>query len=545
MSVKRKFKRRVLVAVVAGMLLASGCSAGTQTPATNGGTTGGAQAAAGGDFVIAVNGLTNSADPQSYTGTGHRIAFDPMKAPLFQYITFDDNQGKVTSPENMVGFLAEDWKEVDGGIEVTLKDAVSAAGNPLTSEDVKWTFERLSAVEDSVGMGLAQRAGIDLENPVTVIDEKNLKINATTNYLTMGILDGYQFFPFDSKLVAENTSADDPWGKEYLSTHSANFGPYSIVEFVPSESITYERNPNFNLYEPSWDRVVLRHIPDEATRVSLLQTGQAHYIGQVGLQALAELQNDDRANVLATQFGGQEVLNLVKTFEPFKDERVREAISYALDRESLSTGPYRGFAKPATSIISSAIATDNSTSDAYNFNQAKARELLAAAGQESLAFTIYANQATMSGPADAVLTALKQQLSDVGINVEIQTVASPQDFRAAYSDGQYAAWIRAEGPLQVDAQYQLNLYHHTNATSNFMAQSDPVLDAAIDAAAPLKGAERQAAIAPGIKQFNETMLNVPMVESSRMDVYSSSVCPGARSLSYVIQPQYDRPGPCA
>jgi len=41
------------------------------------------------------------------------------------------------------------------------------------------------------------------------------------------------------------------------------------------------------------------------------------------------------------------------------------------------------------------------------------------------------------------------------------------------------------------------------------------------------------------------MLNVPLVETSRVDVYSSSVCPGARNLSYLIQPQYAKPGPCS
>jgi|ADGO01.1.fsa_nt_gi ABC-type dipeptide transport system, periplasmic component len=536
----RNRRRNVAGALlVAASLLAGGCAA-----SESGGV--------GGDddgekiFVLAVDGITNSADANNYTGIGHRIIFDPIKAPLWQYKTFDENGGKVTSPEDMVGFLVESWEFVDGGIDVTLKEGIkSAAGNTLTSEDVKWTLERVFAVEDSVGVGLAQRAGINPEEPVTVIDERNLRINAEVNYLTLGILDGYQFFPLDSKTVQENSGPDDPWGKEYLSTHSATFGPYQITEFVPSESVTYERNPNFTLFETAWDRIVLRHVPDPATRVSLLQTGEAQYIGQVGFESLGELRNDSRATILSTQFGSQDVLELTKTFEPFQDERVRKAISYALDRQALADGPYRGFAAPSTSIVSTAINTHNSTDDAFNFNQDKARELLADAGYEDLSFTIYANETSMSGPADSVLTALAQQLGDVGIKVSVQTVASPQDFRAAYSEGKYEAWIRSEGPLQVDAQYLLNLYHHTNAPSNFQAQSDPIIDAAIDAAGPLRGEERQAAIAPAIEQFNKTMLNVPLVETSRVDVYSSSVCPGARNLSYLIQPQYAKPGPCS
>lgn len=525
-------------------MFAAGCSSSADTDPRGGGD-GADPGADGGTFVLAVNGLTNTADLQSYSGIGHRIAFDPIKAPLFQYETIVDNGGSVTSPEDMVGFLAEDWEIVDGGIEVTLADAVSAAGNPLTSEDVKWTFERSHAVEDTVGLGLAERAGIDPVEPVTVIDEKTLRINAEVNYLTLGILEGYQFFPLDSKAVIENSSSDDPWGKEYLAGNSATFGPYSISEFVPSESVTYQRNPNFTLFEPVWESIVMRHVPDAATRVSLLQTGEAHYIGQVGLEALAELQDDDRAILSSTQFGGQDVLELTKTFEPFTDERVRQAISYAIDRDALATGPYRGFANPSTSVVASAIATENSTSDAFNHNPEKARQLLAAAGQEDLSFTIYVNATSMSGPAESVLTALTQQLGDVGISAAIQVVASPQDFRAGYSEGQYEAWIRSEGPLQVDAQYLLNLYHHTNATSNFMAQSDSIVDAAIDAAAPLLGDERQAAIAPAIKQFNNVMLNVPLVETARVDVYSSSVCPGDRNLSYLIQPQYATPGACS
>lgn len=288
----------------------------------------------------------------------------------------------------------------------------------------------------------------------------------------------------------------------------------------------------------------MRHVPDAATRVSLLQTGQAQYIGQVGLEALAELRSDKRVTVMSTQYGGQDVLELTKTFKPFADERVREAISYAIDRKALADGPYRGFASPSTSVVSSAIATENSTADAYSFNPDKAKQLLAEAGQTNLKFTIYANKATMTGPLESVLTAVRQNLADVGVQVSIESVASPTDFRAAYAERKYEAWMRNEGPLQVDAQYLLNLYHHSKATSNFMAQSDTVLDAAIDKAGDLRGAERQAAIAPGIKQFNDVMLNVPLVETARGDVYSSAICPGDRNLSYVVQPQYDKPGPC-
>ena len=532
MVAKRKM-RAVAAVVMAAAMMAAGCSStATETqevPDT---------------FVLAIDGLTNSTDANNYTGTGHRILFDPIKAPLWHYQTFAENGGKVTSPEQLVGYLAEKWTTSPTGIDVTLKEVKSYAGNTLTSEDIKWTFERVFGVNDTVGIGLAKSAGLDEANPVTVIDAKNFRINAKVNYLTVGILDGYQFFPLDSKKVKENSPADDPWGKKYLSTNTATFGPYHVTEFVPTESVTYERNPNFNLFQPAWKRIVMRSIPDAATRVSLLQTGQAHYIGQVGLESLAELRKDNRANVLSTPFGGSDVLELTKTFEPFKDVRVRQAISYAIDREALANGPYRGSAKASTSIVASAVNTQNSTHDAFKFDPAKARALLAEAGQQNLSFTIYANRSTMSGPADNVLTALSQQLKDVGINVSIETVASPQDYRAGYSAGKYQAWMRAEGPLQVDAQYLLNLYHHSKAASNFQAQSDPILDAAIEAAAPLVGPARQAAIAPGIAQFNNLMLNVPLVETSRADVYASSVCPGPRNLSYVIQPQFAKPGAC-
>lgn len=517
-------------------LVAAGCAGDSEA------------ASGGGDkqstFVIAVDGLTNTADNQSYSGIGHRIVFDTIKAPLLQYETLKENGGSVTSPEDMKPFLAEKYEIVDGGVQMTLRTAVSSAGNTLTAEDVKWTFERLYQVNDPVATGLAERAGIDPKAPVEVVDDKTFKINAKVNYLTLGILEGYQFFPLDSKDIKAKAGAADPWGKKYLTTHSATFGPYSISEFTPSESVTYTKNPNFTLFKPAWERVVMRHVPDAATRVSLLQTGQAQYIGQVGLEALAELRSDKRVNVMSTQYGGQDVLELVKTFKPFADERVREAISYAIDRKALAEGPYRGFAAPSTSVVSSAIATENSTADTYTFNPDRAKQLLAEAGQTNLKFTIYANKATMTGPLESVLTAVRQNLADVGVQVAIESVASPTDYRAAYAAGKYEAWVRNEGPLQVDAQYLLNLYHHSKATSNFMAQSDAVLDAAIDKAGALRGAERQAAIAPGIKQFNDVMLDVPLVETARGDVYSSAICPGDRNLSYVVQPQYDKSGPC-
>jgi peptide/nickel transport system substrate-binding protein len=535
--------RWLALAVIAGVLAACGGSS-DDGDANAGGGSGGNGGEEGGQFTIAANAVTTNLDMATYDGLAHRHAYDPVKGPLVRYVNLDElPEGSLNSPSDVEPWLAESYEIVDDGIVFTLRDDVkSAYGNPLTPEAVVYSMERMFAVPDPIGTSLAKQAGIDEKAPATATGENTVKINAKVNPLSLFVFETYWFSPLDNVEMEKHATAADPWATEWLKTNTAMFGAYQVAEFAPGESITYEQNPNYTLEELAYPEVVVQAVPESAARISLVQTGQANMINNIAYDSLKVLKDDDRVTVVETTGGQQDVLQLNKKDPALADPRVRQAISQAIDREALLEGPYQGFGTPSTSLVSSVIPTENSTSPAFEHDVDAARQLLADAGHSDLKLTIAANQTEMSNvSADALLTALRQQLGEAGIQVEVETVPSNADFRAGYSGGKYATWIRTEGPLAADPVYLFNLYYVKGAASNFQGDDLPALNQAVQQAAPLFDAERQQAVAPGIQAANEAVLSVPLMETITGFVYADGTCPGPVNRSFQYHPQAAEP----
>ncbi|WP_083448953.1 ABC transporter substrate-binding protein [Actinoplanes rectilineatus] len=492
-------------------------------------------------FTIAMESLTNSMEPSAWDNASHRFALDPVKATLVQYKDYEQTGGKVPGPADMEPALATTYEVGADGITMTLGTAKSAAGNTLSPEDVKYTFERVVGVKDTVGTFLMTNAGIDPANPVTITGEHEVRINAKPTALSLLSLDAYNFAILDSTVVESHATAGDPWASQWLTTNTAMFGAYTVTAFTPGTSVAMEANPNYD-GELGYPKVVIQAVPDAAARVVLAKTGKAQMVAGLPLATIKTLAADPAVKVVTTPTPGQDFLELNKNFAPFKDPAVRRAISQALDRTALAAGPYSGLATPATSIVASTINAQNSTSPYFQHDIEAAKAALAAAGQSNLTFTITTNSASISSvPVDSLLTTLQQQLAAVGITVEVATVPAAADFTAGYRAGKYEAFIRVESPVAADPVFLLNAFHSTKGVSNYANDDDPAVDAAIAAATPLSGDERLAAIAPGIASANDLMPDVPLVELTNQYIYPASVCLGTQSNSRWFDPAVAAP----
>ncbi|GAB3275339.1 ABC transporter substrate-binding protein [Kineosporia babensis] len=507
-------------------LVLAGCSG---SPSSSAG-------AAGTAFTIATDAVTTTLEPSKYDNISHRFAHDPVKATLLQYQSFDETNGQVPGPDDLKPALATDYRVADDGITLQLGEARSAAGNTLSADDVVYTFDRILGLEDPIALSLMTNAGIDPKNPVTVLGEHEVKINAKVNALSAQTLDSYRFSVLDSEAVQAHATDADPWATDWLSANTASYGPYQVSAFTPGTSITLKANPNYD-GEIAYPTVNVQAVADPAARVVMAKTGQAQMVSGLPLSTISTLAKDQNVQVLDMPSQAQDMLELNKDVKAFQDPVVRRAISQAVDRAALLAGPYSGLGTVSTSLVSTKIPAQNSTSEYFEHDAAAARQALAEAGYSDLSFTITTNQASISPvPAESLLTALKQQLAAAGISVEVATVASAADFTAAYHEGKYEAFIRLEAPLVADPVFFLNAFHSTGGLSNYMKDSDAGVDAAVKEALNLTGEDRLAAIAPGIRSANDNMIDIPLVESSNQYVYPASVCPGPMSIARYFDP---------
>ena len=486
-------------------------------------------------FVMAVAAVPSNADPAVTEGKPS-TELNPMFAgTLLQYVKPDAGTTTWSSPADVEPYVAESVTQIDDGYRFVLRDdAVSAYGNTITSEDVRWTFDRIIALDGVGRFLLSWGGGINLEEPIRVVDDRtfDLVVLDTNNPYSLAVLTYGQMGPLDSVEVLSNATDDDPWGAGWLSTNSASFGSYRLDSITPGEELRLVPNPNWWGSAPDIDLIVVRAIPDAAGRLQLLQAGEVDFADKLTLAQFASVGGELQA--IAANGNTTVPLVLNSGFEPFADVRVRQAISSAIDRTALVQGPMQGSAKEALYQVLSEVPQPPAPGDPATYDPDGARALLAEAGYgDGLAFTLTINPVRPGPFSEDLAVLMKDQLADVGIDMSIEVMASSADFQAQLQEGQLQAWLSSQTPGISDPQFAWLLVHHsTKAFENAHGYSNARIDELIDIMAFTPyGPERDAMVLeahqilidevpwiPLIELVNPISLG-PDVESFRMDIF--------------------------
>lgn len=342
--------------------------------------------------------------------------------------------------------LAKSWKLTDGGKAwlFQLREGVRfAGGNPLTAEDVKFSFERLLNVKDQPSEIAENVAGVEVVDPLTV-----KVVMADKDQPLLNILASVTFAVYDSKTVKAQggTSAKDAEKADkataWLDQHSAGTGPYVLTSWVRSQEVVLERNKGYWRAPAAFERVVIRHIGDSAAQLLALRRGDVAAALNLTPDQLQSLGRDASLRMVAgtsldylymTLTGGAE-LN-----KALANRAARQALAHAIDYDGLIKGLMLGQAtRPATFIP---VGLDGSTEAltkeiGYRQDLAKARKLLAEAGvPNGFAFKLSYAKAAIAGTSyDLVAQKIQSDLARVGITAELDPM-DQATLRTQYKEG--------------------------------------------------------------------------------------------------------------
>ena len=253
--------------------------------------------------------------------------------------------------------LAESWDISPDGKTITFKlrkDVQFHDGKPFTSADVKFTvLEVLKKFHPRGAATFRDVTAIDTPDPHTAI----FRLQTPAPYLMMA-LSGYES-PMVPKHLFENTDIrNHPNANVPIGT-----GPFKFVEWNRGQYVRLDRNPNYwKKGQPYLDRVLVRFIPDSATRTAALEKGEAHFAGMGAIYYSDVRQLEKLPNIAVTTKGYEMSSPLVELYfntkkKPFDDPKVRQAISYAIDRQVVIDNVWFGFGKPATGPFNSNFST--------------------------------------------------------------------------------------------------------------------------------------------------------------------------------------------
>lgn len=386
----------------------------------------GATPAGAADVRIAVRTDVSSIDP-------HYHAYIPNRAisrHIFDSLTALSPRGEVQPG------LAAAWKVVADDVwEFTLRDAAFHDGSKVTAEDVAFTFLRAPDVPNSPS---SYRTFMKTIDAVEVIDPRTVRIRTKGPAPTL-LVDIESIAILSKKAADGRATSDFNAGRAAVGT-----GPYRFIEWQAGSRLLLERNPEYWGPKEPWDRVTYRPIANDGARVAAILSGDVDMIeGVPGVDRakLAAAPNlaiheADAFRIIYLQMdsardvspGLRDNAGNPLARNPFKDARVRQAMSLAINREGLAERLLSGQAKPAAQYVPNYVPGASPSLKPLPFDAERAKALLKEAGWAD-GFQVGLAGSNDRYPNDAqVAQAIGQMLARIGIKVDVQTMPASQLF---------------------------------------------------------------------------------------------------------------------
>lgn len=320
--------------------------------------------------------------------------------------TFDD---KLKIQPN----LATGWTQPDPvSYRLTLRENVKFQdGSSFTSADVVNTFTRIQTDKE-----LASKQVTYVNNVASVTADGDYGV-----VFKLKEADSSFIAALGSLLFITPKATIDKEGNAAFAAHPVGTGPFKFVDWVKGDHLTMEANCDYWQGAPKVSKIVWRFVSDPATAIASLQSGQTDLAPFVSVDLADPLRSDKRFAVKQVE-GNRNIWVIMNSFDgPTKDERVRQALNYAVDKETIAKDLLKGGGVPSGQPSNASVFGYNPKVDPYPYDPVKAKKLLADAGYANGLKLTFINDRAVQNLA---WQAVGEQLQAVGIDVELKTDAN-------------------------------------------------------------------------------------------------------------------------
>jgi peptide/nickel transport system substrate-binding protein len=364
-------------------------------------------AGAAGTFRIAIGVDPDTLDPAQMTTTTVANVVDYVVETL----TFIDPDGKIQPG------LAESWTLSPDGTQYTFKlrrGVTFHDGTPLDAKAVKWNLDRLKdpgiRVPIRAPYPIKDAEALDAATVRVTLSRPSAPFVSALSWTTSGIV---------------SPASIDKHGNEYKSiVHPVGTGPYVFRERKKGESVTVALYDRYWGKKPHYDTVVFRIVPEAATRESLILAGQVDLIVLPPIADLPALGRNPAVKVLLAPSDRTIFISLNTTKPPLNDVRVRQALNYAVDKGAIIQSVLFGAADQMDAPMAPSLFGYCKVGT-YEFNQAKARQLLAEAGVQPGTKISFHHPTGRYVQDREASQAIAGYLREVGLEPQLQTMDWP------------------------------------------------------------------------------------------------------------------------
>ena len=413
------------------------------------------------DTLVFISHMTSETLDPLTTASSSGVDKNAMHQ-IFDCLLQFDNDG------NPIPCLAESWEDTDDGKAVLFhlrQDVTFHDGTPFNADAVVYTFDK------------------QFENPLTAyittyytacekVDDYTVKITKATPHVAL--LPMMAEGPF----IVSPTAYEK--GAEEFAKNPVGTGAYKFVDWLAGDRVILERNEDYWGEAPEFKNLIIRTMADETTRAMALENGEIDIAVGLGASQIDMLNSSETASVITFPSYITQYCGLNCSYEPLSDKRVRQALRYAVDMDTITEIAYSNGVVadgPFVPTISSYVPAGEDQQ--YEQDIEKAKQLLKEAGYENgfdLEISVNENQARIT-----IAEMLANAWSEIGINATVSTL----EFSAIVSDmysGNTQAFIMGFGAGGNDGDFYASPFHSEGDTSVWIGYSNPEVDRLFDLA---------------------------------------------------------------
>jgi peptide/nickel transport system substrate-binding protein len=410
------------------------------------------------EVVIAQGADATTLDPQkqSDTDTGN------VCMSIFDTMLLRDKNMEIQPA------LATDYKRISATEwELNLRrDVTFHNGEPFNADAVKFTFDR---VKDPATKALAA-SYFSTISECTVVGPYTVRF--TTNAPDPIFLARMtNMFIVPPKYIKEK-------GDDYFSRNPVGTGPFRFVQWIRDDRVVVEANENYFRGKPAVSRLVWKAVPEMATRIAGLQSGEIDLVQSIPADQVGVLKASRDVSLLTTPSAQLQMVNFNISVAPGDNKNFRLAVAHAIDPRPIVAGLLDGYAAVIDAPISNVIPNAPTTVKRLAYDPVKAKEYLAKAGYPS---GISIDMVCQNGkyPMDKeIAQVIAQQLAQVGIKVNLkpteygqfQTILKNKTISPVYVSGGNNVWF--------DTDPQITAFYGTGGALS--TYSNPALDELIE-----------------------------------------------------------------
>lgn len=400
-----------------------------------------------GYLVIGIESNPTNLDPRYATDANSAR----ITALIFNSLLYPDRSLRL-QPQ-----LAESWQAVDERTYVfTLRQGVTFHdGRPLTAADVKYTYE---SVLDPKNLSPKRGAFRFLES-VEILGPFQVRFRLSAPYAPF--LDAAPLGIVPAGTPTDRSAKDSLMGS----------GPFSLEEFVPGEKVILKANPAYWEGKPPVPGLVFKIIPDAMIRALEFKKAAIDFLqNDIEPDMLPWIRDHTNARILNSEGTTYQYIGFNLGHPILKNRDVRQAIAYAIDRDTIIRHLLKGLATPATGLLSPLHWAYDASVRQWPYDPEKAKRLLDQAGYRDpdgdgpLPRFKLSYKTTTLDIRRRMAEAFKDQLQQVGIELEIRTYEWGT-FYADIKKGNFhlysLAWVGARDP-----DIYFNLFHSSSIPPN-------------------------------------------------------------------------------